>query len=119
MSRYLQPYRLGMGYTMPDGTTTDRNVTALPFPGNLVPGVMLPPGINPSGTGPASGGPATTIVLTPNSGPIPPPPSIPVVAAAPTDIMAWLQGSMFGGIPNWVLVAGAAALLFMPHGGKK
>lgn len=29
-----------------------------------------------------------------------------------SSIFAWLQGSMFGGLPNWLLVGGAALLLF-------
>jgi len=65
----------------------------------------------------AAAGPATanTIVVSPTGGPIPPP-NTPIIAASSNPLMDFLTGSMFGGIPNWVLL-GAGALLLM--GGKK
>ena len=61
--------------------------------------------------------PVNTVVVTPTSGPIPPPTAVPAaVSAGGNSIMDFLTGSMIGGIPNWVFVAGAGILLL---GGKK
>lgn len=52
------------------------------------------------------------VVVTPNSGAIPPPGTIAAAATAGNPVTDWLTGSMFGGIPNWVLAGGLALLLF-------
>jgi len=59
---------------------------------------------------PAAAG--ATVIVSPTSGAIPPP-NTPIVAAPTTN---FLTSSLFGGIPNWMLL-GVAALFLM--GGKK
>jgi hypothetical protein len=75
-----------------------------------VPQNYMPVAVSPAGfpVNPVTGAPAT----------------MPAPAAAAgfdfNSIWTWLQGSMFGGIPNWILVAGGAALfLFSGSGGGK
>jgi hypothetical protein len=130
----------GLGVTLPDGTTTDRNTPA-PFPGNpdtqpgAWPGLTFTPSPWISGgcifdttTGksvctqlaplpnPASGSPGTVpVVVTPTSGPIPSPGT---VAAGTTPPTAWLEQQMITGIPNSYLLLGALGAFFF-FGGKR
>jgi hypothetical protein len=113
------------------------------FPGRICPawgcnGPTYPVGVNPinyipvsmpapvptsDGTTPVTAlstvpSPGPTVIVSPTGGPIPAP-NTPIVAAAPasTSLSDFLTGSLFGGIPNWLLLAGGAALLFL--GDKK
>ncbi len=139
--------RSRLGYTAPDGTVTDFN-TINPFPpgcGVILPGgavtnVMcrpplpgiidfnpqaptveanpLPAQITVPAPPPVPGpGANPTVVVTPTSGTIPSPAQV-AAATTPAGFMAWLQQSMFLGIPNWILLAGGAALLFSEGGHK-
>jgi hypothetical protein len=75
----------------------------LTYPGNEPPPPVFP----------ANGSPGT-VVVTPTSGPIPPPGT---VAAGTTAPASWLDGSMIAGIPNkFLLLGGLGAFLFF--GGK-
>lgn len=137
--------RSRLGYTAPDGTVTDFN-TINPFPqpcGVILPGgavtnVMCRPPLpgvidfNPQAptveanplpgqitvqAPPPAPAPTPTVVVTPTSGTIPSPAQV-AAATTPTGFMAWLQQSMFLGVPNWILLAGGAALLFSEGGHK-
>ncbi len=59
--------------------------------------------------------PGATVVVSPTNGPIPPPNTPIIPAGSGNPLMDFLTGSLFGGIPNWVLVGGALLLL----GGNK
>jgi len=132
----VRPYRLGVAY--PDFTLgPDMNPMPVRYLGPPVtrppvdspiqnyfpvvmqggPGVISVPTVNGQVpvSNPANPGtlpqPGTTVVVSPTGGAIPPP-HTPIVPAGAGGIMDWLQGSMFGGIPNWVLAGAAALLLF-------
>ena len=126
MTLMLRPYRLGsmpatrVPYRLGDMMTAvdDVGFTPTPMP-YVAPGPvdvspkpsgidrMIPTGVIHQGA-PV---PAPVVVLTPTSGAIPPP-STPI-APAPAN---FLTSSLFLGIPNWVLLGGAALFLL---GGKK
>jgi hypothetical protein len=78
----------------------------------LVASVPTSDGQTPVSNPGAAPPPAATVILSPTSGPIPPP-NTPIVAAPATNIFT----STSFGIPNWLLMAAGAALLFM--GDKK
>jgi hypothetical protein len=61
----------------------------------------------------AAGAPISTTTGTPASSTV-------VAAAQGTldSLMVWLKGSLIGGVPNWLLLGGAAAALFMFDGGS-
>lgn len=148
MTVYMRPYRLGVFIdpTRPDMQPIRWPVVAQPFPFRLQPPQPKPlvrppfetnplvvhtmPAVVPIQQVPTSDGttpisqpgvnaPATpTVIVTPTSGTIPPP-TTPIVASRSGSIMEWLQGSMFGGIPNWVIAAGAGLFLFGGGGRKR
>lgn len=66
-----------------------------------------PAAVTPSGT-PIS---TTTGSTTPAVAPAPPP------SILPAGLSSWLTGTMIGGVPNWVLLAGGGALLLSMSGG--
>lgn len=108
------PYRLG--FTAPDGSTTDLNTVPVPMgpldatdPSPIKTQIFPPVNLR-----------ANTVVVTPTSGAIPPPQIVPAPAPAPANpLMGWLQGSMIGGIPNWVLLASVGALLLFRGGPRR
>jgi hypothetical protein len=64
--------------------------------------VVAPAAVTPSGT------PISTTTGTPTSGTV-----ISSVQGELSSLMTWLEGSLIGGIPNWLLVGGAVAGLMM------
>ena len=81
-------------------STVSPSVTPVPPPPGIVPSV---PAVSPSGA----------VISSTSGAPAPAP------ASPSSSIMDWLTGSMFGGIPNWLLVGGAALLFFGESGGSR
>jgi len=127
-------------YTRVDGTTFygDANQNPVSYtPPAVTPAggtIPVPPALNtpvitpaPVATTPASSQPASTVstavtpvAVTPSGAPISTttgtPTSGTVVASVQgelSSLMTWLEGSLIGGIPNWLLVGGAIAGLMM------
>jgi hypothetical protein len=69
-----------------------------------------PAAVTPSGT------PISTTTGTPTSGTV-----ISSVQGELSSLMTWLEGSLIGGIPNWLLVGGAVAglMMFGDDGGSR
>jgi hypothetical protein len=68
----------------------------------LGPPVQTPVAVTPSGT------PISTTTGTPTSSTV-----VASVQGTVDSLMTWLEGSLIGGIPNWLLVGGAVAGLMM------
>ena len=82
-----------------------------PAPVNTVPVYTIPP-VSPSPSPTVAASPQDFLPATGQ------PLTTPAAASSGTDIGAWLQAStIWSAVPNWVLVAGGALLLF--RGGKK
>lgn len=97
--------------SQPAVTPPPVQTSAQPAPAPPVPQNYIPVAVSPSGT------PVNTVTGAPAAA-VPAPASAVSAGFDFNSIWAWLQGSMFGGIPNWILVAGGAAL-FLFSGEEK
>jgi len=120
-----------LGVMLPISTAVQRYIPIeqgpqAPIDSGLYPRGFIPPGGSgspiysaqpfPPATVPTSDGstPVTTpptVVATPTSGPLPTPAAVAAATAPPASLATFLSGSIFGGIPNWVLLLGAGLLL--------
>lgn len=109
-----------MSYTPPTGTPSITPAQGLPI-SSVAPTVVTQPPV-PGFLGPPVHAPAVQGTPVPAVTPGNQPMNSVTGSAAPSlsNITTWLQGTLIGGIPNWMLVAGAAgvAALFMFSDGE-
>ncbi|MBZ5532594.1 MAG: hypothetical protein LAO20_14270 [Acidobacteriia bacterium] len=114
-SHYCDASGAAIAYTPPAATPVATPSAASAPTSTVAPAVTQSPASTPAST-PTAVTPSGLVISTTTGTPAQ------TSAPAPADFMAsiatWLQGAMIGGIPNWVLLAGGAALL-MFSGGKK
>jgi len=113
-SRYCDANQNQINYTPPPPPAA---VPAASLPTSVVaptvttyPQTGITAGVTPVAVTPA-GGQISTTTGTPTSGTL-----VASVQGTVDSLMTWLEGSLIGGVPNWLLLGGAAAALFMFSG---